>query len=89
LSQQVTSLTENTNVQVQQLADAKVGASKLNRMQVKATLDVLAEVVISKGVSAKKLVVIAAHKPNVEYGNTILRNYPSILSRIHLGVSRP
>lgn len=54
----------------------KVGTSKLNRMQVKATLDLLAEFVMVSGVSPKNFVVISAYKPNVGYGNRILRNYP-------------
>lgn len=45
-------------------------------MQVKATLDLLAEFVMLSGVSPKKFVVISAYKPNVGYGNRILRNYP-------------
>ncbi|KAK3953790.1 hypothetical protein QBC32DRAFT_386934, partial [Pseudoneurospora amorphoporcata] len=54
-----------------------VGTSKLNRMQVKGALELLSDFVkCSPDVSPRDFVVISAHKPNVEYGNKILKHLP-------------
>jgi hypothetical protein len=55
-----------------------VGTSKLNRMQVKGALELLSDFVKCTGVSPKSFVVISAHKPNVEYGNRILKAFPAL-----------
>jgi hypothetical protein len=52
----------------------QVGTSKLNRMQVKGALDLIKDFVVKTGTSANRFVVITAHRPNVDYGNRLLRS---------------
>ncbi|KAH8894849.1 hypothetical protein GQ53DRAFT_820525 [Thozetella sp. PMI_491] len=52
----------------------RVGTSKRNRQQVKLALDLLADFVKRANAAASDIVVIAPYKPNVEYGNWLLRS---------------
>ena len=61
-----------------------VGTSKLNRLQVKMTLDLLADFVKRMKVNAADIVVIAPYKANVEYGNRQLRKYPALANMLPL-----
>jgi hypothetical protein len=54
----------------------QVGTSKLNRMQVKGALELLSDFVKRSNASPRDFVVISAHKPNVDYGNNILKHFP-------------
>ncbi|KAK3487623.1 uncharacterized protein B0T23DRAFT_363679 [Neurospora hispaniola] len=52
-----------------------VGTSKLNRMQVKGALELLNDFVKKfPCASPQDFVVISAHKPNVDYGNRLLKS---------------
>ncbi|KAB5549643.1 P-loop containing nucleoside triphosphate hydrolase protein [Coniochaeta sp. 2T2.1] len=63
----------------------QVGTSKLNRAQVKAGLDIAGDFVLKSGVSPRHFVIISAHKPNVEYGNRLLRtSYPELQGMRHV-----
>jgi hypothetical protein len=56
----------------------QVGSSKLNRTQVKQALELINDFVTTTNTSPKHFVVITGHRPNVEYGNRILRGYPAL-----------
>lgn len=56
----------------------QVGSSRLNRMQVKASLDLINDFVKATSCSPAHFVVITGHRPNVEYGNRILKTYPAL-----------
>ncbi|KAK3386384.1 hypothetical protein B0T20DRAFT_491693, partial [Sordaria brevicollis] len=57
---------------------ASVGLSRLNRLQVERGLELLSNFVKEhkSKVSPKDFVVISAHKPNVQFGNSILKRFP-------------
>lgn len=56
----------------------QVGSSKINRVQMKGAVDLVDDIVKVTGLSPTHFVIITGHRPNVDYGNRILKDYPRL-----------